>query len=143
VTTKRSNEQVRRNRERFPDDFVFQVTPAEMDDLRSQNATSSGGHGGRRYLPFAFTEHGAIMAAGVLNTPRAIEVSVFVVRAFVKLREMVATHKELAHKLAELERKIAGHDESIRSLVSAIRELMAPPPASPRGKFGFARDRAD
>jgi hypothetical protein len=143
VATKRLNEQVRRNRHRFPDDFVFQLTAEEVDVLRSQNATSRSGHGGRRYLPSAFTEHGAIMAASVLNTPRAIEVSVFVVRAFVKLRQMAEAHKELARKLANLERTVAGHDEAIRSAVAAIRQLMAPPPDPPRGKFGFARDRGD
>ncbi len=99
VTTKRLNEQIRRNIERFPEDFAFQLTNHEFADLRSQNATSNEplpGRGGRRYQPWAFTEHGAIMAASVLNTPRAVEVSVFVVRAFVKLRELSATHKELA-----------------------------------------------
>jgi hypothetical protein len=110
--------------------------------LRFQIGTSKG-RGGRRYAPYAFTEHGAFMAAGVLNTERAVEVSVFVVRAFVKLREMVATHKELAHKLAELDRKVTGHDASIRDLVTAIRELMAPPPEPKRGKFGFARGRKE
>jgi hypothetical protein len=89
-------------------------------------------------IPNAFTEHGAIMAAGVLNTEKAIQISVFVVRAFVKLREMLATHKELAHKLAELERKLQSHDESIRSLVVAIRELMATPePEPPKKRIGF------
>ena len=136
VSTKRLNEQVRRNRDRFPEDFMFQLNPAEAGVLRSQFATSKTGRGGRRYLPFAFTEHGAIMLAAVLNTPRAIEVSVFVVRAFVKLREMLASHKELAVKVAELERKIGSHDEAIRSLLSAIRHLMIEP-ASPRKQIGF------
>jgi hypothetical protein len=91
-----------------------------------------------KYLPYAFTEHGAIMAANVLNSPQAVRMSVFVVRAFVKLREMLATHKELAHKLAELERKLQNHDESIQSLVIAIRQLMAPPkPAPPKKRIGF------
>ncbi len=137
ATTKRLNEQVKRNRSRFPQDFMFQLTVAEQDALRSQNATSKVGRGGRRYRPYAFTEHGAIMVANVLNTPRAMEVSVYVVRAFVKLREMLATHKELAHKLAELERKLETHDEAIRSLVSAIRQLMTPPPEPKRGRIGF------
>ncbi len=88
-------------------------------------------------LPHAFTEHGAIMAASVLNAPRAVEVSLFVVRAFVKLREVLLGHKELAHKLAELERKVEGHDDAIRSLVVALRQLMAPTPAPPRGRIGF------
>jgi phage regulator Rha-like protein len=117
-------------------DFVFQLNPAECEVLRSQFATSKTGRGGRRYLPFAFTEHGAIMLAAVLNTPRAIEVSVFVVRAFVRLREILATHRSLANKLAELEGRIETHDESIRTLVSAIRQLMAAP-ERPAKKIGF------
>jgi hypothetical protein len=143
VATKRLNEQVRRNIARFPDDFVFQLTAEEAESLRSQNATSKRGRGGQRYKPFAFTEHGAIMAASVLSTPRAIEVSVFVVRAFVRLRQLIATHQQLAKKLEELERKVVGHDEALRTLVAAIRDLMAPPPRPPGGKFGFARDRVD
>ena len=137
VSTKRLNEQVKRNRDRFPEDFMFQLNQTESEVLRSQFATSKTGRGGRRYLPFAFTEHGAIMLAAVLNTPRAIEVSVFVVRAFVRLREILTTHKALAHKLAELESKIETHDEAIRSLVSAIRQLMAAPERQPK-KIGFA-----
>jgi hypothetical protein len=136
VSTKRLNEQVKRNRDRFPEDFMFQLSPEEAEALRSQMATSRQGRGGRRYLPFAFTEHGAIMLAAVLNTPRAIEVSIFVVRAFVRLREILSTHKALAHKLAELESKIETHDEAIRSLVSAIRELMTAPERPPK-KIGF------
>jgi hypothetical protein len=143
VATKRLNEQVRRNIARFPDDFVFQLTADEAESLRSQNATSKRGRGGQRYKPFAFTEHGAIMAASVLSTPRAIEVSVFVVRAFVRPRQMVATHQQLAKKLAELEQKVVGHDEALRTLVAAIRDLMAPPARPAGGKFGFARDRVD
>ncbi len=136
VSTKRLNEQVKRNRDRFPRDFMFQLNQAESEVLRSQIATSKTGRGGRRFLPFAFTEHGAIMLAAVLNTPRAIEVSVFVVRAFVRLREILATHRSLANKLAELESKIATHDEAIRSLMSAIRQLMAAPEKQPK-KIGF------
>jgi phage regulator Rha-like protein len=136
VSTKRLNEQVKRNRDRFPEDFMFQLNSTEANNLRSQNATSKKDHGGRRYVPYAFTEHGAIMLAAVLNTPRAIEVSVFVVRAFVRLREILATHRSLANKLAELERMIETHDEAIRSLVSAIRQLMAPPAAGQK-KIGF------
>lgn len=150
VPTKRLNEQVRRNTDRFPPDFAFVLTDQEVRNLRSQNATSScddnrghfatGFHGGRRYRPYVFTEHGAIMAANVLNSPQAARMSVFVVRAFVKLREMLATHKELAHKLAELERKLQSHDESIRSLVVAIRQLMVPPEPEPepaKKRIGF------
>ena len=103
LTTKRLNEQVKRNRKRFPEDFMFQLSAEEAAGLRSQFATSSSGHGGRRHRPFAFMEHGAIMAANMLNNPRAVEAGVYVVRAFVKLRQLIATHKELARKLAELE----------------------------------------
>ncbi len=136
VSTKRLNEQVKRNRDRFPEDFMFQLNPTEVNNLRSHFATSKKERGGRRYAPYAFTEHGAIMLAAVLNTPQAVEVSVFVVRAFVRLREILTTHKALAHKLVELESKIETHDEAIRSLVSAIRQLMAAP-ERPAKKIGF------
>ncbi len=136
VSTKRLNEQVKRNRDRFPEDFMFQLNPTEVNNLRSHFATSKRGRGGRRYAPYAFTEHGAIMLAAVLSTPRAMQVSVLVVRAFVRLREILTTHKALAHKLAELESKIETHDEAIRSLVSAIRQLMAAPEKPPK-KIGF------
>lgn len=102
VTVKRLNEQVKRNLARFPSDFLFQLTRAEQDVLRSQIATSNNGRGGRRYLPYAFTEHGAIMAATVLNSKRAIQMSIFVVRAFVRIREALATSRQIAVKLAEL-----------------------------------------
>ena len=140
VETRRLNEQVKRNPDRFPEDFMFQLTREEADfwaRSRSQIAILKRGKN-IKYLPYAFTEHGAIMAANVLNSPQAVRMSVFVVRAFVKLREMLATHKELAHKLAELERKLQNHDESIRSLVVAIRQLMAPPePEPPKKRIGF------
>jgi hypothetical protein len=131
---------VKRNPERFPEDFMFQLTKEEADYWlysRSQIAILKRGKN-IKYLPYAFTEHGAIMAANVLNSPQAVRMSVFVVRAFVKLREMLATHKELAHKLAELERKLQNHDESIRSLVAAIRQLMRPSePETPKKRIGF------
>jgi hypothetical protein len=136
VTTKRLNEQVKRNQERFPADFMFQLTSEETRSLRSQTATSKRGSGVRRYQPYAFTEHGAIMAASVLNSHRAIEVSVYVVRAFVKLRELLRTHKELARKLVELEKRIEGHDEEIIVLFEAIRQLMEPP-EKPSKRIGF------
>ena len=140
TSTKNLNKAVKRNRDRFPDDFMFQLSDEEFTSLRFQSGTSIR-RGGRRYAPYAFTEHGAIMVANLLNTPHAIEVSVFVVRAFVKLRELVSDHKELALKLAELERRVIGHDSTLGDLVVAIRQLMAPPPAAKRGKFGFARDQ--
>ncbi|MGH9602227.1 MAG: ORF6N domain-containing protein, partial [Terriglobales bacterium] len=136
VDVKRLNEQVKRNAERFPGDFVFQLTGKEFKGLRSQLTTPKPSRGGRRYAPFAFTEHGAIMAAAVLNTERAIEVSVFVVRAFVRFREVLATHKELAQKLTELERRIGGHDRAIQSLIRTIRQLMTTP-LPRRRQIGF------
>jgi len=127
VETRRLNEQVKRNRERFPDDFVFQLSQEEFVALRSQSAIPNTGRGGRRTAPYAFTEHGAIMAANVLNSDRAIEMSVFVVRAFVKLRGILASRVEMLRKLEELEDKVGEHDEALRSIVAAIRRLMAPP----------------
>jgi len=136
VQVKRLNEQVKRNAERFPRDFMFQISPSEQENLRSQFATSRSNHGGRRRPPYAFTEHGAIMAATVLSTKRAIEMSVFVVRAFVRLRDMLATNGKVSGKLVELERRLKGHDASIQTIIDAIRELMAPPPRK-RGQIGF------
>jgi phage regulator Rha-like protein len=115
VPVKRLNEQIKRNRERFPQDFMFQLSAEEQQSLRSQNATSK--RGGRRYLPYAFTEHGAIMAATVLNSERAVEMSVFVVRAFVRLREMLSTNQQLSGKIDELERRLDTHDASIQDLI--------------------------
>lgn len=138
VTTKRLNEQVRRNIERFPKDFMFQLTAAEKaevvancDHLKKLKFAST--------LPYVFTEHGAIMAASVLNSPRAIETSVYVVRAFVRIRELISTHKELSHKLDELERKVMSHDQAITGLIHAIRKLMTPP-ATKKRPIGFGRE---
>jgi ORF6N domain len=136
VQVKRLNEQVKRNVERFPQDFMFQLCPAEDKNLRSQFATSRSGHGGRRHLAYAFTEHGAIMAATVLSTKRAIEMSVFVVRAFVRLRDVLATNGKVAGKLVELERRLKGHDAEIQAIIDAIHELMAPQPHK-RRQIGF------
>src|SRR6266699_3119247 len=105
VPTKRLNEQYRRNRKRFPEDFAFQLTAEEAESLRSQIATSSS-HGGRRYRPYAFTEHGALQAANILNSPRAVQMSIFVVRAFAKMRETLPVSPQLAKKLAALEKKL-------------------------------------
>ncbi len=123
VPTKRLNEQVKRNTERFPEDFMFRLTRGETEALKSQIATSKGGRGGQRYRPYAFTEHGAIMAANVLNSPRAVAMSVLVVRAFVRLRAILASHKELARRLDELERR---YDSQFKAVFDAIRELMEP-----------------
>ena len=130
VSTKRFNEQVRRNRERFPEGFMFQLTAEELAALKSQiatlNASESSGRGGRRYLPYAFTEHGTIMAATILNSPRAVQMSVYVVRAFVKLREVLASNEELAQKLELLKRKLDTHDQLIVGILKSIHELMNP-----------------
>jgi len=144
VSTKRFNEQVRRNRNRFPADFMFQLTADEQRSLRSQFATLKGGRGEhRKYLPYAFTEHGAIMAATILNSPRAVEMSVYVVRAFVQLRELLSSNKELARRFAQLEarlnKKLATHDAAITAILCAIRELMNPTPPK-RRSIGFTAD---
>ena len=136
VETKAFNRAVKRNRDRFPEDFMFQLTEAEHLRLRRQFGASKAGRGGRRYLPFAFTEHGVVMAANVLNSKRAIGASVAVVRAFVRLREILSTHKELARKLAELERK---YDSQFAVVFKAIRRLMAPPVQRPKGRIGFRK----
>ena len=141
VETRRLNEQVKRNSDRFPEDFMFRLSVAEFENLKSHFATSSVGWGGRRSLPYAFTEHGAIMAASVLNTTKAVEVSVYVVRAFVRIREYLATHKQLANKLVELERKIGTHDQAIQSLMDAIHRLMTPP-VKPKRRIGFHSDKS-
>lgn len=139
VATRRLNEQVRRNHARFPADFVFQLSNQELAILKSQFATSSWG--GRRTLPLAYTEHGALMAAMVLNSPRATEVSVYVVRAFVQQRDLLLAHKELARRLEQLEsrieRKLEAHDETIVEILAAIRQLMAPPAPGKKRPIGF------
>jgi phage regulator Rha-like protein len=136
VPVGRLNEQVKRNQQRFPADFMFQLTSREDQILRSQIAISSQKHGGRRYPPYAFTEHGAIMAATVLNSKRAIEMSVFVVRAFVRMREMLVKNRQLAAKINELDRRLETHDTAIQDLIDAVKELMVPAEGSKR-KIGF------
>jgi hypothetical protein len=137
VETRRLNEQIKRNMGRFPVDFMFQLTSDEFANLKSQFATSSWG--GRRKLPLAFTEHGAIMAASVLNSDRAVEMSVYVVRAFVQLRAVLLDHKALADKLAALERRVSHHDNSLTEVIDAIRALMAQPKPANR-PIGFTAD---
>ncbi len=143
VSTGRLNEAVKRNIKRFPGDFMLRLTAAEHAALISQIATSKPGRGGRRKMPRAFTEHGAIQAANVLNSPRAVSMGVYVVRAFVQLRELLTSNKELAARLDELEarlgKKLATHDEAITAILSAIRELMNPPQPKRRG-IGFTAD---
>ncbi|MDO9543012.1 MAG: ORF6N domain-containing protein [Kiritimatiellia bacterium] len=135
VPIKRLNEQVRRNRDRFPEDFVFQLTGSEWDSLRSHFATLKRGQH-RKYYPYAFTEHGAIMAANVLNSEQAVQMSVAVVRAFIKLRRMALSVEALARKVNELEKK---YDERFRFVFDAIRKLMNPPEPS-RRRIGFSKD---
>jgi hypothetical protein len=141
VETRSLVQAVKRNRDRFPVDFVFQLSAVEYEVcLKSQIVISNTGRGGRRTLPYAFTEHGAIMAANVLNSVRAVKASLYVVRAFVNLRHVFAAHKELAAKLAELERRLEKHDGQLIALVDAIRQLMQPPPDPPRRRIGFATE---
>ncbi len=137
VSTGRLNEQVRRNSKRFPGDFMFQLTAEEDQILKSQIAISRSGHGGRRSRPLAFTEQGVAMLSSVLNSERAIQVNIAIMRAFVRLRQLLATHKALAKKLEEMEAK---YDEQFRAVFEAIRELMTPP--EPRKRpIGFRIDR--
>lgn len=138
VQTKRLNEQVRRNPDRFPSDFVFQLTRGEADDLRSQIATSSRKHGGRRSLPYAFTEHGAIMAANVLNSTQAVHMSVYVVRAFVKMRGVLHDTRALTKKLADLEAELKSrldvHEVAIVEILQRVIDILNPPPEPPAAK---------
>ena len=141
VPTKRLNQQVRRNLDRFPPDFAFVLSREEWDSLRLQIATLKSGRGGhRKFLPYAFTEHGALMAAGVLDSKRAIEVSIYVVRTFVAMRQALANSAELSRRLDELERSLEGRfakqDETIAEIMAAIRALMNPPGPKPR-PIGF------
>lgn len=136
VSTSRLNEQVKRNLKRFPDDFMFQLSKEEFSTLISQNATSKLKRGGTRKLPYAFTEHGVAMLSSVLKSERAITVNIQIVRVFVKLREILSTHIELANKLRELELKIESHDEQITTLFEAINQLIQPP-EKPKRQIGF------
>ena len=156
VETKRLNEQVRRNVDRFPSDFMFRLTAQEVTHLKSQFATSSlrdnrsqiatgsQKHRDPRFRPYAFTEHGAIMAANVLNSGQAIEMSIFVVRAFIKMREQLLKRTELEKRLAEIEKVLLSHDAGLRDLYHKIKPLLLPPPAPPRRKIGFGvREKRD
>jgi hypothetical protein len=136
VQVKRLNEQIRRNLDRFPSDFMFRLTPRECQSLRSQIATSNNRRGGRRYQPYAFSEHEAIMAATVLNSKQAVRMSVFVVRAFVHLREALASNRDLAAKMHELEAHLETHDEVILDLFHTIKQFTSPRKVR-RNKLGF------
>jgi hypothetical protein len=137
VPTFRLNEAVKRNHKRFPEDFTFQLTSKEARFLTSQNAMSNSGRGGRRTLPYAFTEHGVAMLSSVLTSDRAVEVNIAIVRAFVKLREVMATHKDLALKIAALERRYNDHDNEIQTIFKAIKKLLEPPAAPRKRPIGF------
>ena len=140
VTTGALNQALKRNQARFPDDFCFQLSSEELAGLISQIVISKVGRGGHRKLPWVFTEHGAIMLASLLKSPRAVEMSVSVVRAFVLMREHLAAHKGLAEKLSELEKRVSGHDESIQNLFEAIRQMVEPVLPENRRPIGFCRE---
>jgi hypothetical protein len=135
VDVRRLNQAVKRNRARFPADFMFQLRPSERPGLRSQTVISSAAHGGRRYLPYAFTEQGVAMLSGLLRTPRAIAANIQIMRAFVYLRRLLVTHTELARKLAELEVR---YDGQFKIVFDAIRRMMAPSMSTAR-RIGFRR----
>lgn len=139
VATKALNQQVQRNRKRFPEDFMFQLTNAEAEVFRSQFATSSSTHGGRRYLPYAFTEHGVAMLSSVLNSERAIEVNISIMRAFIRLRQMMESNEELNRKFAAVIRKLATHDQYFKVVFDELRRL-AEQPTTPRKQIGFRAD---
>jgi hypothetical protein len=139
VPTKRLNEQVRRNRRRFPEDFMFQLTTTEAAALRSQFATSKTGRGGRRYRPYAFTEQGVAMLSSVLNSERAIEVNIAIMRAFVKLRQMLESNEELNRKFAAVIRKLATHDKYFMVVFDELKKLNEQPTPS-RRQIGFKPD---
>ncbi len=137
VSTGRLNEQVKRNLDRFPKDFMFQLSKAEYNTIRSQIAILNTGRGGhRKYLPYAFTEQGVAMLSSVLKSKRAVQVNIQIMRAFVKLREILSTHKELAQKLKKLELKIDSHDQRIQTIFEVINQLLTPP-EKPKRKIGF------
>ena len=136
VSTKRLNEQVKRNKARFPDDFMFQLSAEE----KSKVVVNCGHLSKLKYskaLPYAFTEHGSIMAASVLNSQRAIEISVYIIRAFVKIRRMIAENKELSRRIVQIERHLADHDEQIIELVKAIKQLLKPDPPPKKRRIGY------
>jgi len=157
VTTKRLNEATKRNRQRFPDDFAFQITLSELAALRSQFATltvqpsdsasdklnwsqfatSSSRHRGAAYRPWAFTEHGALMAANILRSEHAVQMSIYVIRAFVRLREQVAANQAILKRLAEIDKTLLQHDASLRDIYRKLLPLLQPPPVSPKRRIGF------
>ena len=135
VATKNLNKAVKRNITRFPEDFMFQLTYQESRCLRFQNGTSK--RGGARYLPYAFTEQGVAMLSSVLNSERAIQVNILIMRAFTRLKEVLLTHKELADRLGQLEKKYVSHDEKIQAIFDAIKQLLQPQPVEEKRVIGF------
>lgn len=160
VTTKRLNEAIKRNHRRFPADFAFQLTSIELANLRSQFATSnaqlidskekdanwsqfatsSSRHRGAVYLPWAFTEHGALMAANILRSERAVHMSIYVIRAFVRLREQIASNAAILKRLAEIDKTLLQHDASLRDIYRKLLPLVQPPPQPPKRRMGFITD---
>jgi len=139
VETRSLLQAVKRNLERFPADFMFELSAAEWTALRSQSVTSKGRRGGRRYAPYAFTEQGVAMLSSVLNSARAIAVNIEIMRSFVRIRRLLEADKSLARKFERLERKLASHDRAIVGILAAIRQLMTPPDPKRRG-IGFTAD---
>lgn len=140
VLTKNLNKAVNRNLDRFPEDFMFQLTKEEFDNLRFQFGTSSSGYGGRRYLPYAFTELGVAMLSSVLNSQRAVQMNILIMRAFVKLRELIASHKDLADRIEKLESNQDRHASVINLLAEEIDNLKLLPPEPPKNRIGFIVD---
>jgi phage regulator Rha-like protein len=137
VQTKNLNKAVKRNLDRFPEDFMFRITPEEIESLRFQIGTSNTSQGGRRYLPYVFSEHGVAMLSSVLNSKRAVQVNIVIVRTFIKLREVLSTHKDLARRIDDLDLKYQEHDQELKVVFDAIRKLISTPEPSKR-KIGFA-----
>jgi ORF6N domain len=140
VPTFRLNEAVKRNRRRFPEDFLFQLTAEEHAALTSQIAMSKPGRGGRRTRPYAFTEHGALQVANVLNSSKAEAMSIYVIRAFIRMREELSANQAVSKRLAEIERTLLTHDAALRDLYQKIRPLLLPPPDKPKRRIGFRTD---
>lgn len=138
VETRRLNEQIKRNADRFPKDFMFQLTTKEFDNLKSQNATSSWG--GRRTLPFAFSEYGVLMLSGILNSPIAIQVNIKIMRVYTKLREMLATNKDILLQMQKIEEKLSSHDRNIQTIFDVLKKLINPQPPPARKRMGFKPD---
>ncbi len=137
VETRALVQAVKRNADRFPEDFLFQLAPEEVAALRSQIVISKPRRGGRRYPPYAFTEHGALMAANILNSPRAVAMSLYVIRAFVKMREETAANAAILRRLAEIDKTLLIHDTALREIVQRLRPLLEPPPQPPKPEIGF------